>query len=170
MGLLVGAGMYLGWFERSSARERWFRWVRRFIGSALILSALAMGWPKPAPGPSVAWIPYSTSALEQAQRNHQPMVVDVYADWCVPCVEMDHVTFHHPDVVHALAQVVTLRVDVTRDVSPDGQNLLERYEIYGAPTILFFDQRGKERKELRVLGFATPEEFLEHLSHIQSNH
>ncbi len=167
VGLLVSAGVYLGWLERSKGRGLMFVWVKRVVGTGLIIAALALGWPKPDAESLVAWTPYSEAALEQAQREHRPIIVDVYADWCLPCVELDHVTFRHPDVVRALAGVATLRVDVTRDVSDDGQALLERYHIFGAPTILFFDRTGRERKEFRSVGFMKPDEFLETLSHIQ---
>jgi thiol:disulfide interchange protein DsbD len=79
---------------------------------------------------------------------------------------MDHVTFRHPDVVRALSDVTTLRLDVTDEVSEEGERLIRQYRVYGAPTILVFDRTGKERTKLRVLGFMTPAEFLEVLEQI----
>ena len=169
-GLLASAGVYLGWLERSEGRGGRFVIVRRLAGVSLLLAALGVGWPSASPRPAaaspVAWVPYSQPALEQAQRAHQPIIVDIYADWCLPCVEMDHVTFRHPQIVQALQGVATLRVDATREVTPDAQTLLERYRIYGAPTILLFDRDGNERTELRVTGFATPDELLARLRQI----
>jgi len=166
-GLLLGAGVYLGWLERSRGRGKSFLWVRRVVGGVLVVAAIGVVWPRPPATSPVAWAPYSEAALEQAQRAHQPILIDIYADWCLPCVEMDHVTFRHPDVVPALAAVTTLRVDATREVSPDAERLLDRYGVYGAPTILFFDRSGRERTDLRLAGFATPDEFLERLEQIR---
>ena len=166
-GLLLGAGVYLGWLDRIESRGRRFVSIRRLVGSGLMLAALLVMWPKPQTGPGVTWTPYSEAALEQAQRDGRPVIVDIYADWCLPCVELDHVTFRHPDVIQALAPVATLRVDVTREVSPEGERLFERYDIYGAPTVLLFDRRGRERPDLRLTGFVKPDEFLEVLSHLQ---
>ena len=166
-GLLLGAGVYLGWLERTKGRGQRFLWVRRVVGGALVLSAIAVMWPRPQAVASVAWVPYGEAAFEQAQREHRPIIIDIYADWCLPCVEMDHVTFRHPDVVQALSSVATFRVDVTREVPPEGEPLIERYQIFGAPTVMFFDTTGKERKDLRLLGFAKPDEFLERLHQIQ---
>ena len=165
IGLLAGAGVYLGWLERSQSPGRWFRRIRWLVGGGLVLAAIALFWgPRlGAAGPRVAWTPYSQAAFDQAQRERRPTVLDVYADWCLPCVEMDHVTFRHPEVVKALASVATLRVDATSEVSPEGSAMLDRFKIYGAPTILFFDRRGRERTDLRLLGFTTPEEFLDRL-------
>lgn len=167
VGLLVGAGAYLGWGERTPSRGAAFRWIRWLIGGALVAVAAIVAWPQPQATASVGWIPYSEAALAQAQREHRPIVIDVYADWCLPCVEMDHVTFRHADVVQALSTVATLRLDVTREVPEEGEALLERSQVFGAPTVLLFDSTGKERKDLRLLGFVAPEEFLERLSRIQ---
>jgi len=167
VGLLLGAGVYLGWLERGSGRgSRWLL-IRRVVGTALLLSALIVVWPRrQAVVALVNWQPYTDIAFAQAQRAGRPIIVDTYADWCLPCLEMDHVTFHHPDVITALASVTTLRLDVTDEVSPDGLRFIERYRIFGAPTLLFFDRRGMEHREIRLLGFAAPDEFLERLQRI----
>lgn len=166
IGLLIGAGVYLGWLERTRGPGRWFVSVRRALGSVLVAGAVIVGWPHAPAGPAVSWIPFSAAALEQAQQDGQPVLIDVYADWCIPCVEMDHVTFRNPRVVQALAAVRTLRVDATNEVSPDAQALLDRFRIYGVPATLFFDRTGHERKELRLVGFANVDEFLERLEQI----
>ena len=165
--LLIGAGVFLGWLAPSAGQTGRFLAFRRVVGAALLIWAIFLLAPRRSAGPAVAWVPYSEAALEGAQRQQRPILIDVYADWCVPCVEMDHATFRHPEVVRALAQVATLRVDATRGVSEDAERLLERYQVFGAPTVLFFDRTGRERTMLRLLGFATPAEFLERLRRIQ---
>src|SRR3989338_392615 len=159
--LLLAAGVYLGWLERAGALSRWFAWFRRVVGAMLIVVGVAIAWPRTPAAPPVAWVPYSEAAFEAAQRGNRPILIDIYADWCLPCVEMDHVTFRHPDVVHVLSSVATLRLDVTDEVPEEGQRLIQRHRVYGAPTILLFDRTGKERTTLRILGFVTPQEFLE---------
>ena len=161
--LLAGSGIYLGWLEPSSRGQRAFTPVRRVAGVALVLAGALLVVPKPAAAPGPAWRPYTQAALEQAQRAGRPAIIDVYADWCLPCVEMDHTTFRNPTVVHALADVATLRLDVTSGVSKDGERLLEQYRVFGAPTVLFFDRTGREHSDLRTTGFAKPDEFLERL-------
>jgi len=166
LGLLIGAGVYLGWLEPTRTPRSRSVWVRRAVGTGLIVAAIAWGWPKPHPAPMVPWISYSAAAFERAQREHQPIIVDVYADWCLPCVEMDHVTFRDPDVVQAVSSVAMMRVDVTRGASDEAAAFLTRRQIYGAPTIIFVDRTGHERLDLRLAGFADPEEFLERLAQI----
>ena len=165
--LLLGGGMFLGWLASSRGQADRFVLFRRAAGVILVLIAVLMLMPRRPAGPVAAWVPYSEAALAQARRDGRPAIVDVYADWCLPCVEMDHTTFRNPEVVRALAQMATLRVDATRGVSEDGERLLKRSRVFGAPTVLFFDRTGRERTELRLMGFATPDEFLERLRHLQ---
>lgn len=166
-GFLLGSGVYLGWVARVASAGRRFLRVRRLAGVILVAAALLVGWPRPAPRPAVAWVPYSPAALEQARRSGRPTLVDVYADWCLPCVEMDHVTFRNAQVVQALTQVNTLRVDVTREIGPEAQALLETYRIYGAPTLLAFDRAGRERRELRQAGLLKADALLQLLQRLQ---
>lgn len=164
---LAAGGAYLGWLQPINTRSKRFRMLRRCLGVACLLGALAVGWPQPAAGPRVPWQPYSEAALHSAHTQGQPVLIDIYADWCAPCVEMDHFTFRHADVVAALDAFATLRLDVTTSVSSEGQRLIERYNIYGAPTILFFDRAGTERTELRLMGFVPAAAFVERLQRLE---
>ncbi len=165
--LLLWAGIYLGWLERTPSRSTFFLWVRRLVGATLILCAIFLAWPRPHPGATVSWQPYSEARLAEAQRNGQPAIIDIYADWCLPCVEMDRVTFHHAEGIHALGSVVALRIDVTRDVPPDAEALVERLHIFGVPTVLLFDRNGHERQDLRITGFVSPEDMVQRLAKLQ---
>lgn len=164
--LLLIAGVYLGFIERSEIKHAGFIIVKRIAGVVLVVLALIVAWPKPTPGPSVNWVPYSAAVFEQARHNQEPIFIDIYAEWCIPCVEMDHVTLRNPKVVEALQDVATLRMDVTQSYSEDANAFIEEYDIFGVPTMLFFDRTGYERSDLRLLGFIKPKEFLEYLSKI----
>jgi len=166
---LVSAGLYLGWLERTPLSGI-LVWVRRALGIGLIAASITVLWPArqggAGTGSGVVWQPFSSARLADAQQQHRPAIVDVYADWCVPCVELDHVTFSDPEVIHALSEVVTLRVDATRDISAEAQALLDRYDVAGVPTVLIFDRHGQERSDARVEGFLPPKEFLTRLSRL----
>ena len=116
----------------------------------------------------MTWQPYTPARFQQALHDGRPVVVDIYADWCLPCQELDHVTFRNPQVAERLAQFVTLRVDATREVPPQAEALLDQYEIYGVPTVLIFDPNGRERSDLRVSGFVNASEFLERLTKVKT--
>ena len=67
-----------------------------------------------------------------------------------------------------LEAFATLRVDATRDIPEEAADVLERHDVYGVPTVLIFDARGRERPELRVNGFVGPKEFLARLDKAES--
>jgi thioredoxin:protein disulfide reductase len=86
------------------------------------------------------------------------VMVDFYADWCVSCIEMEHKTFTQPDVQSALANVVLLQADVTKNDDED-KALYVHFGIVGPPTIAFYGADGKERRNFRVVGFMKAAEF-----------
>ena len=90
-------------------------------------------------------------------------MLDFYADWCVSCKEMEKYTFTDAGVQAALANAVLLQADVTAN-DADDQALLERFEIFGPPTIAFFGADGVERKNFRLVGFAPADRFREHVA------
>jgi thiol:disulfide interchange protein DsbD len=89
-------------------------------------------------------------------------MLDFYADWCVSCKEMEHYTFPDAGVQAEFSRAVLLQADVTVNDAED-QALLHHFGILGPPSILFFDARGRERRELRVVGFKPADEFRAHL-------
>ncbi len=99
-----------------------------------------------------------------ATRGRQVML-DFYADWCVSCKEMEHNTFSDPEVARALAQVTLLRVDVTAN-NADDRALLQRFGIYGPPTIAFYSSDGHEQPALRVVGYMKAAPFVQVLARL----
>ncbi len=104
-------------------------------------------------------------ALAQASRNHQTLMLDFYADWCVSCQEMQHGAFVDPGVVAALANTVLLQADVTANDAED-QILLKHFGIYGPPSIMFFDASGQELTDLRVVGYMDARDFEQRIHQI----
>ncbi len=101
-------------------------------------------------------------ALATARASGQRVMLDFYADWCVSCKEMEHNTFTAPSVQQALAGVVLLQADVTRNSAAD-KALLQRFGLFGPPAILFFGQDGIERTASRLVGYKAPDIFAPHV-------
>lgn len=99
-------------------------------------------------------------ALQQAQGK--PVMLDLYADWCVACKEFEKYTFSDPAVQTQLADTVLLQADVTAN-NAEQAALLKHLQVLGLPTILFFDRDGKELPAARVTGFMNAEAFDAHL-------
>ena len=100
--------------------------------------------------------------LASARAAGRPLMLDFYADWCVSCKEMEDQTFTDPGVQAELARAVLLQADVT--ANDDDQALLARFGILGPPTIVFFAADGTERKDFRVVGFQSADQFRAHLA------
>jgi thioredoxin:protein disulfide reductase len=95
------------------------------------------------------------TALSTAGR---PVVLDFYADWCVSCKEMEHVTFSDPAVKSRMSNALLLQADVTAN-TPEDKALLKRYGLFGPPGILFFNHKGQEHEQARVIGYVPPGTF-----------
>ncbi|QFU21255.1 protein-disulfide reductase DsbD [Shewanella eurypsychrophilus] len=100
--------------------------------------------------------------VEAASAQGKPVMLDLYADWCVACKEFEAITFKDPQVQARLANIVFLQADVTKNDAIDIE-LLEHYDVLGLPTLLMFDADGNSRDDLRVTGFMKPADFSKHL-------
>ncbi|MNZ85320.1 Thiol:disulfide interchange protein DsbD precursor [compost metagenome] len=100
------------------------------------------------------------AALQQAQGK--PVMLDLYADWCVACKEFEKYTFSDTRVQAALANTVLLQADVTAN-NAEQVALLKHLKVLGLPTILFFNGTGQESTSQRVTGFMDAAAFNAHL-------
>ncbi|MDR3159383.1 MAG: protein-disulfide reductase DsbD [Zoogloeaceae bacterium] len=106
---------------------------------------------------------HTLSELEtRLQTAGQPVLLDFYADWCIACKEMEGDTFQDANVRRLMQEFIRLRVDVTANSAED-KALLQRFNLYGPPGILFFDATGAEIPGLRVAGFQAAEIFAQNL-------
>lgn len=101
-----------------------------------------------------------------AGARGKPVMLDLYADWCVACKEFEKYTFSDPQVQKALQNTVLLQADVTANRAQDVE-LLKHLQVLGLPTILFFDEDGREQPALRVTGFMDAATFRAHLRESQ---
>ena len=109
----------------------------------------------------------SEAELQQAllENNKSLVMLDLYADWCVACKEFEKETFSDPSVQKAFGDMLLLQVDMTKN-SEENRALMTKYKVLGLPTILFFNQDGKEIEGSRVTGFMPPVEFLQWIDKI----
>ena len=97
-----------------------------------------------------------------AQAKGKPVMLDLYADWCVACKEFEKYTFSDPQVQQALQNSVLLQADVTRNSAADAA-LLNHLQVPGLPTLIFFGPDGREETNMRVAGFMDASTFTAHL-------
>lgn len=163
----------------------WMTTVKAVFGVAMLLMAAWVSrpaWPavaswvglssssaaaQPAPGAGAAFtrvrdVAELDQAIAQAAQQGRPVMLDFYADWCVSCKEMEHLTFTDPAVRTRLGRAVLLQADVTANNEAD-RALLKRFGLFGPPGIVFYDARGQLLPGVRVIGFQKPDAFVKSL-------
>ncbi|QBX81582.1 protein-disulfide reductase DsbD [Citrobacter tructae] len=168
---LLGVAFF-GWAFITSlqAKRPWMRIMQIALLVAALVSVRplqdwAFGAPHAQTQAHLNFKPIATvDELNQAltEAKGKPVMLDLYADWCVACKEFEKYTFSDPLVQRALGNTVLLQADVTANSAQDVA-LLKHLQVLGLPTILFFDAQGKEQPNARVTGFMDAATFSAHL-------
>ncbi len=165
----LGYAGYLFWSARG-------RWTPRIV--ALLFAAVGVvQLVGVTTGGHDAWSPLAHLDADQAapisfQRvtsvaeldaalaaTDRPVMLDFYADWCVSCKEMEKFTFSDSRVRKEFDQMLLLQADVTAN-NADDKALLKRFQLFGPPGIIFFDDEGHEIRDVRVIGFQDSDRFV----------
>jgi len=165
--VVVAAVVYLGGLDTLPADSGVALRTKRFLGLAalvvgIVYLVIGLGGflgVELAPGaggrPGIAFVDTDASGLEAALASGRPVLVDVWADWCVSCRELEETTLRDPEVAREASRFALLRIDFDRN-----PELRSRYGILGVPTLLVFAP-GEEVPLAKLAGVVTPEELLE---------
>ena len=159
---LLGGGVYLGWIEGVDGKSPQFGIFKKIAGSLFGIAGIVMmlyvtGF---SPKPGVVWEKYRAGILEEAKAAGQPVILDFYADWCIPCHELDRFTYTDPRVIDLLKNFRRIKIDTTSVDTQEIEDVVLKFGVYGVPSIFFLDAKGREVKELRMTGFVSPDEFV----------
>lgn len=97
------------------------------------------------------WHSNLQDALSEAKKSDRPVFVDVRADWCSICHELEENVFPSRKVAPLLAKYVLARIDATENAG-EAEEFLTRFRVVGLPTMIFLRPDGTEREELRIVG------------------
>ena len=118
---------------------------------------------------SIVWQPYSEQAVADAAKQGKGVIIDSYATWCIPCKELDELTFTDANVKKEAEKFVTLKLDLTSDdPNTEAGRARTKFKIIGVPTILLLDAYGNEISNFRLEGFEKPDKFLTRMKLIGS--
>ena len=169
--ILIISIIYLIWFNRRKKRKA------NLILTAISLTVISLYifqmkpiWLNPNLGPDHKFTPINNIAELKnfiTDSNKQPIILDFYADWCVACLEYEKFTFSNPNIINLLDRFELLQVDVTKN-NREHQLLLQKFDLFGPPGIIFFDSEGVEIKELRTIGFKNATDFSSILLRVQN--
>ena len=138
---------------------RTFKTVFSIIVLAISIYALV---PKQQLEPE--WKKFSIENYEASIKNNERMVIDFYADWCIPCKELDKLTFSDKRVIDEFDNFTVYKVDMTQN-NDTNEQLRKRFNVIGMPTVLIIDSRGTEVK--RLTGFVNADEFLTYIKDLK---
>lgn len=155
---LLAGGLYLGFLERSGTDKKGFQLVKYATGTVAIVLGIMFYMNLQKEG--IIWEMYTEEKIANAAANNHAVMIDFYADWCIPCMELERITFTDATVIDNTLDMVRLKVDLTHFDSPESEALRQQYNIAGVPTIVFIDPEGNEVREARVVGFMRPNEFM----------
>jgi thiol:disulfide interchange protein DsbD len=159
-GAFVGGGLYLGWIERSARLAKKFFAFQRALGALAVAIGLFFFF---TPKNGVVWEKYHAGILEEAGAARQPVILDFYADWCIPCHEFDQFTYSDPRVIAMLRLFRRIKVDTTSVDDKETYEVIRRFDVFGVPTVIFLDEKGREAPSLRMNGFVPAEEFMSYI-------
>jgi thiol:disulfide interchange protein DsbD len=158
----VLSAIYLLFFDTNGHQIKVFRAIKTLLMVVIIGVSVYFAYPAEKASPN--WQKYSQEAYEQSLQNDKPVVVDFYADWCIPCKELDAMTFSDPDVIEKMKEFDNYKVDMTKTMSDRTERIRNKFDIVGMPTVILINSKGEEVK--RITGFVNAEEFLSYLNKI----
>ncbi|GLQ30271.1 protein-disulfide reductase DsbD [Litoribrevibacter albus] len=94
--------------------------------------------------------------LAQSKRQEKPIMLDVFADWCVSCFVMEKEILSKADVKEMMRGVDVVKVDIT-EVADANAIFLQQHRLFGPPAFLFYDAKGEQIG--RIVGEVTKSEF-----------
>ncbi|HKR66455.1 MAG TPA: cytochrome c biogenesis protein CcdA, partial [Thermoanaerobaculia bacterium] len=147
----VAASLIIGAAFLFASKVKGARGLRHTAAVLLLIAGVAFAMPKKRE-PGVVWTPYDAKAIAAARAAGKPVVIDFYADWCLPCKELDEKTFTDKRVGAELERFVRLKGDLTQ---PENA-LAKQYAVIGVPTLVFLDATGAEVTDARLTGFEPP--------------
>jgi len=106
-----------------------------------------------------------TELEQQLNQSTTPVMLDIYADWCVECKKMELTTFQNDKVNTTLKGMRLLQLDMTKNTA-EHKALLKRYGIFAPPTILFFDAEQKEPRPEQLIGYISADELTAHVAQL----
>jgi len=88
---------------------------------------------------------------EKVLASEQPVIVDFWASWCVPCQMLGPIIEELSDELDG--EVVVGKVNIDEE-----QALAEEYGVFSIPTVIIFKDGGELE---RLVGVRTKEEYME---------
>jgi thiol:disulfide interchange protein DsbD len=159
-GMMAAVGVALGAIHLSFSYTTTAVRARKALGVLLVVAGAWQGTlyfltPRET---HLVWSHDEAAAVAAAKAAHKPVVMDFFAEWCLPCKELDVRSFSKPEVAEELSRFVLVKVDCTDNDDPEVAARKLRWEAKTLPTVLIIDGDGKV--QTRLSRFVPPDELL----------
>jgi thioredoxin:protein disulfide reductase len=162
---LVVFGVVLGAIHLTF-HDSWARRIRKGVG---VVAMVAGGYGVIAfllTARPLKWVYGEQAGLTAARAARSPAMLDFFADWCLPCKEMEVQTFSDNEIARELERFTLVKIDTTNDDDPTIVELKKRYQAGTLPTVVLLDAAGQVVKTFNKQ--VKPDELLPALQAIAS--
>lgn len=127
------------------------------IYGAVPIYAGLKGHVKEASYVTVTSVHTLNAVLAEAKKQHKPVFIDFYADWCLDCKSMEISVFQKKEIKEALKNFVWIKVDVTKNTD-EALAIEKQYDVLGPPSFVFYNAEGQWLKSLGCTGMKSADE------------
>ncbi len=105
------------------------------------------------------WIKDYDAGMKTARAENKPIIIDFYADWCIPCKQIDSQIFKHPDFINETKRFVKIKLDCTHPSSKGVSIKKQKYNSPYMPFIVFYNSAGIKTDD-EIHGYTSLKELL----------
>lgn len=151
----IGSAVYLLAFDKSDVSKRFAAILK---GSAILLFGILGGVSyqqyqhilyenelvRLGVTSGIDWVKWEEDTYAEALASGRPIFIDATANWCAECRVIEANIFNTPRGIHALNQVVAMKIDHSSYVDPEYiQRTREKFDIYALPHFIIMKPGGE---------------------------
>ncbi|MBM4252937.1 MAG: DUF255 domain-containing protein [Deltaproteobacteria bacterium] len=122
------------------------------------------------PSQALTWYHDEASAFAAAQQSGKPIFIDMWAEWCEACKQMDVTTLAAPRVVAALkSHWILLKLDFT-ETTAEVDALQHKYSLQSLPTFVLLPSTGEIPRQTAITGYVSDATLLGELDKFLQSH